>query len=356
MTRANGARPAFTLIELLVVIAIIAVLIGLLLPAVQKVREAAARTENANKLKQLGIASHSYHDANKKLPPYYGYASGYNLSGVTTGVAHFFLLPYLEQDNLYRSTSGPLSYGYSYKQTYNGTPNNYSYSTNYGGQAYQAYRAKGKVPSLYARNDPTAEELESPTSFLFNTSVFGSKSSYGGTSNYDYGLNLTQISDGTSNTLMWVEGYAGPKGGSSYYSDYSAYYGPGSYYKSESVYTRPWNYDPNNYSYEYTYKYQSPNSSASPPVPYVVEYSSKGSNYPYFTSYCYDSKTYRSMPFQVKPRPADASYSCAQSLTSGGLLVCLCDGSVRTVSSSVSLTTWQALYSPNSGDTVGSNW
>src|SRR4051812_43195874 len=106
MKRIRQGHKGFTLIELLVVIAIIAVLIGLLLPAVQKVREAAARTENANKLKQLGIAVHSYHDANKKMPPYQSYAQAYygTVNGAMTGSWPMALLPYVEQDNVYKST------------------------------------------------------------------------------------------------------------------------------------------------------------------------------------------------------------------------------------------------------------
>jgi prepilin-type N-terminal cleavage/methylation domain-containing protein len=115
MPRATPARgrPAFTLIELLVVIAIIAILIGLLVPAVQKVRAAAARIQCANNLKQLGLAAHNYQSNNNALPP--GFLGTYpnlaakqgpNYDGQYVGVLAY-LLPYVEQDNVYRTlTSG----------------------------------------------------------------------------------------------------------------------------------------------------------------------------------------------------------------------------------------------------------
>jgi prepilin-type N-terminal cleavage/methylation domain-containing protein/prepilin-type processing-associated H-X9-DG protein len=130
------SRKGFTLIELLVVIAIIAILIGLLLPAVQKVREAAARTSCQNNMHQIGIATMAYENANGQLPP--GLTLGANLGTLT------YLLPYVEENNVYNSIPPALLNGTSTSSwssfVYNSTP------------GYQAFLAK--IPTFLCPADP----------------------------------------------------------------------------------------------------------------------------------------------------------------------------------------------------------
>jgi prepilin-type N-terminal cleavage/methylation domain-containing protein/prepilin-type processing-associated H-X9-DG protein len=200
-------RKGFTLIELLVVIAIIAILIGLLLPAVEKVREAAARAQCQNNLHQLGVAAHDYHAAVGQFPP------GVNLpftvtvaSGKSAGPVYAgynkslfeFLLPYVEQDNLdkqfnyavnqYGNCLGQGSPGSNVVKTYLCPADVGAQQTTYttGGKTYYfGANSYGGNPGVYGFYTTSMDETGV---FFINSSV-----------------KMTDITDGTSNTFMFGE-------------------------------------------------------------------------------------------------------------------------------------------------------
>jgi len=332
------ARSGFTLVELLVVIAIIGTLVGLLVPAVQKVREAAARTETENNLHQVAIAVHNYDATNKHFPNTWVYPTWNNGYSGESGNAFFSLLPYIEQDPEYKSTYGPFIYSYKYSYTINGQKYNYNYGPyNYGGHVYQAGRAHGTIKTYINKMDPSVDPtVDGVCSVLVNSNVMTSS------------LNLTKITDGTANTLMLAEGYS--KCNYSY-----SYHSPPPYQTDISetwAYFRVWNYDPymGSYSFDETYSY------TPKPYHYSLTYNGQSTTVGYFYGWAYDYSKGQYITFQSKPPAANCNFSAPQATTSGGLVAALCDGSVHIINSSVSFSTWQAACTPNSGDTLGNDW
>jgi prepilin-type processing-associated H-X9-DG protein len=342
------------LIELLVVIAIIGVLIGLLLPAVQKVRESANRAKCSNALKNLGLACHAYHDVYNSFPP------GYQKTSSKSDRANWItmILPFIEQGNLFNQYDPNSSVG-------GATDNNNLNGANisflqcpsapqYGPQIYPLYPPGTLVGGLpvvpYAMGNYVANEgygpdhccggiatmaaNPSPTLYL-GPPPAGVASAAGifllqlaAISGGGPGTSIPAITDGTSNTLMLSEVINNPGNPSNTLGGSS----PGGTvdwrgnitYVENSLFH--FNYTPNNSTPDWL---RNTLCTTSPMAPCVAM----------GTSYVLHD-------FIVT----------ARSFHTGGVNVCMCDGSIRFVTNSVSQATWWAAGTPNNGDLLGSNW
>jgi prepilin-type N-terminal cleavage/methylation domain-containing protein len=232
MSIRSGSRIGFTLIELLVVIAIIAILIGLLLPAVQKVRDAAARTKCSNNLKQISLAGLSYESAYRKFPPG-RMAPDYTIGGVAqasytsypntlaanamTGFrsVHTMILPYMEQDNIYKLID--FTKPTSVRMTTGGgvTPINANYQAYANAAALFICPACPNTGLIITENNyrcnfggstPFGGASGSTTNNVLDaTSPAGFPSKGNGAFTIGNGLSIAAISDGLSNTVFFSE-------------------------------------------------------------------------------------------------------------------------------------------------------
>jgi prepilin-type N-terminal cleavage/methylation domain-containing protein len=302
---------AFTLIELLVVIAIIAILIGLLVPAVQKVRDAADRTTCTNNLKQIVLACHSYHDVYKKVPPaegvtWTGNAYGnYRSPTGTSGSLFFYILPYVEQKNLYLLANGN--------------------SHNVGAQV---------VPIFLCPSDPS----------VVNANTYGGCGvmqsqviQRNGFASCNYAANVmvfeprgpgnlrTAMADGSSNTVMFAERFRncspdGARGGGCTLPAWA------------------WNTQLNGGDC-----WTSPTFGAN--TDGIYQMNCGGADYLSGT-----------VPFQAGPSAQACNWYVTQGGHDGGMQVGMGDGSVRGVSDGVTITTWRNACTPNDGNVLGNDW
>jgi prepilin-type N-terminal cleavage/methylation domain-containing protein len=321
-------RRAFTLIELLVVIAIIAILIGLLLPAVQKVREAAARAQCSNNLKQVGLAMHNYHDANGTLP--YGEGPGNPADPITTrrgccwGDWQTLILPYIEQQAMFNGyknlggndikgmaitgTSIRLRYGDSPNVENvtsqrlkiltcpSDTPNPGAITTTIGGVTY-AITSHNYVAN-YGNTNNYQVDITTPVALKFGGAPFGWAPQIS---------KLTDLTDGTSNTMLaseTVQGIGSDLRGFSWWA-------PGAQFTTV--------YPPN---------------STSPDI---------------VTQNC-NNQPARNLP--CVDNGGAWNILAARSRHTGGVQAVMGDGSVRFVQQSVDINVWRALSTSRGGEVV----
>jgi prepilin-type N-terminal cleavage/methylation domain-containing protein len=342
-------KRGFTLIELLVVIAIIGILIALLLPAVQKVREAANRSKCSNNMRQLGIATHNCHDQFQRLPPGVAWFTSSNMPPDTGGSGgygnvFFHLLPFVEMDNLYKSTQQPWG--------------------NAGGTAFWPYNTSAQayskaVKTYVCPSDPSiasdgltnvsytnlpGNPAGAGSSYAFNAQIFcrtnptvykdpGTWKQFNSGGDLADWFNAAIIpgsfQDGQSNTVMFAEKYGQCEN-------------PTKNWKGGSLWT-----------YMHFDK---------PYIPafalYVPSNKPGGNVYNYPGAIPSQSGGFEPTKFQLQPNPylQNCNPYLASTGHSGGMNVVMGDASVRNINAAIAGTTWWYAITPNSGEVLPQDW